>query len=81
MNFSNWPVYYYVIAACALLLLLAIILYFVPGGRIKISGIASGVLVSLLAGFGVGVLAMVGLGYHWEGQPTPKADPSALPSE
>jgi len=69
MNFSDWPVWYYVIAGCGGLLLLAIILYFIPGGRIKISGMTSCGLISLVVGVGLGVVTMYGFGYHWESQP------------
>ena len=70
---QSMPFYYYLVGGSAIVVLLAIILYFIPGGRIKIPAIASCALGSLFAGVGVGVVAMYGLGYHWEGQPTPGA--------
>ena len=72
MNFSDLQVWHYAIAGCAVLLLLAIILYFLPGGRINVSGTAACALVSLVVGFGVGILTMFAFGFHWEGEPTPK---------
>jgi len=72
MNFSDLQVWHYAIAGCAVLLLLAIILYFLPGGRINISGVAACALVSLVVGFGGGILTMYAFGFHWEGEPTPK---------
>jgi hypothetical protein len=77
MNFSNWQTWHYVIAACGALLVIAIILYFVPGGRLKVSGMASCGLVSLVIGVGLGIMTMIGFGYHWEGEPTPKGNASA----
>jgi hypothetical protein len=73
MNLSDLHVWHYAIAGCAVLLLLAIILYFIPGGKINISGIAACSLVTLVVGFGIGVVTMVGFGFHWEGEPTPKS--------
>jgi hypothetical protein len=72
MNFSDLQVWHYAIAGCGVLLLLAIILYFIPGGRINISGTAACALVSLVVGFGAGILTMFAFGFHWEGEPTPK---------
>jgi hypothetical protein len=65
--------WHYAVAGCGVLLLLAIILYFIPGGRINVSGTAACGLVSLVVGFGVGVLTMFAFGFHWEGEPTPKS--------
>jgi hypothetical protein len=73
MNFIDLQVWHYAIAGCGVLLLLAIILYFIPGGRINISGTAACALVSLVVGFGVGILTMFAFGFHWEGEPTPKS--------
>ncbi len=70
MNFSNWETWHYVIAACGALLVVAIILYFIPGGRLKISGMASCGLVSLVVGVGLGIMTMTGFGYHWDREPT-----------
>ena len=41
MNFHDLQVWHYAVAGCGVLLLLAIILYFIPGGRINISGTAA----------------------------------------
>jgi len=65
--------WHYAVAGCGVLLLLAIILYFIPGGRINVSGTAACGLVSLVVGFGIGILTMFAFGFHWEGEPTPKA--------
>jgi hypothetical protein len=73
MNFHDLQVWHYAVAGCGVLLLLAIILYFIPGGRINISGTAACGLVSLVVGFGIGILTMFAFGYHWEGEPTPKS--------
>lgn len=74
MDFKNWETWHYMIAGCGVLLVLAIILYFVPGGRLKISGMVSCGLVCLVVGIGLGVVTMFGFGYHWEGEPTPRSN-------
>jgi hypothetical protein len=73
MNFHDLQPWHYAVAGCGVLLLLAIILYFIPGGRINVSGSAACGLVSLVVGFGIGILTMFAFGFHWEGEPTPKA--------
>jgi hypothetical protein len=46
------------------LALLAVVLYFLPVSKIKIPGVVVGVIGGLLAGVGVGVLAMAAFGYE-----------------
>ncbi len=77
MDMAKLPFYYYVIGASSCLVLVAIVLYFIPGGKIKVPAIASCTLASLLAGFGVGVVAMIGFGYHWEADSVASANPPA----
>jgi len=67
--FKTLPFNGYLIGGCAVLLVLALVLYYVPGGRIKIPAIAGCILFSLAGGIGVGVVAMYGMGYHWEREP------------
>lgn len=54
--------YHYLIIGGAIIAVLALLIYFVPWSRVKLPAIVIGIIASLAAGFGGGVITMAALG-------------------
>jgi hypothetical protein len=63
-DLSKWQVYHYALAGGLVLALIAIVLYFIPSSRLKMPAIVVCSLGFLAAGFGIGVVTLVALGYQ-----------------
>jgi hypothetical protein len=66
-DWTKWELYHYVLVGGVVVALLAVLVYFIPSSRIKVPALVISGLGFLAAGFGIGMVTMVAMGYHREG--------------
>jgi hypothetical protein len=67
-SLTDLELYHYLAIGGGAIAVLALLLYFLPVSRIKVPAVLVGIIGSLAAGIGIGVVAMAAFGYHWESQ-------------
>ncbi len=72
-DFKNMQTYHYFVFGGSALAILAAVLYFVTGGKRKVSAFIGIGLSCLAIGFGAGVLALGRFGYNWTEKPAESA--------
>jgi hypothetical protein len=65
-DISKWEFYHYMVAGGLALAVLALLFYLIPALRVKLPAIIVSSLGCLIAGVGIGMLTMVGMGYKIE---------------
>jgi hypothetical protein len=64
LDLTSWELYYYLAAAGGVVLVVAIALYLIPGGKLKVPGIALSMVGGLGLGLALGVIFMGMMGYE-----------------